>query len=76
MGTRVRGFLGRGGKRLGRYDLVTKTAPITVRGRGGDVVARRKDGHRAAETFGECYVPFRQSVLSFVDAARTALHRM
>lgn len=29
----------------GRYDLVTKTAPITVRGTGGDVVARRKDGH-------------------------------
>ncbi|MGI5398129.1 FG-GAP repeat domain-containing protein [Streptomyces sp. CA-135486] len=29
----------------GRYDLVTKPAPITVRGRGGDVVARRKDGH-------------------------------
>ncbi|MGI5398130.1 hypothetical protein ACQEVG_01465 [Streptomyces sp. CA-135486] len=30
----------------------------------------------AAETFNECYAPFWQSVLSFVEAARTALHRM
>ncbi|MFI1400053.1 FG-GAP-like repeat-containing protein [Streptomyces sp. NPDC020681] len=28
-----------------RYDVATKTAPINVRGVGGDVVARRKDGH-------------------------------